>query len=236
MHTRSKPVAAARQHGPLLPVRVIPARSRGPHLTQADRAYYQLRERIITLVMPPGSTIHEAELMAELKLGRTPIREALKQLEMENLVRITPRLGIFVTEIAINDLQQICEIRSELEGLCAWLAAQRITPRQLAELKYLLTGYEPKKDMQQVMGLDRQFHHLLAEAAGNRFLSVQIELFYDLSLRIWYLYLDRLHPEEMDITLYAGVLAALEAGNSEGARAAMQQHLGEFQNALKRLL
>jgi DNA-binding GntR family transcriptional regulator len=216
----------------------MPARPGGPILTHADSACFQLRERIITLAMSPGSTIHEADLMADLKLGRTPIREALKQLEMENLVRITPHLGIFVTEITINDLQHVCEVRSELEPLCAWLAAQRITSSQLAEMKTLVARREEeiKEEMQQVMALDRQFHHLLAEAAGNKFLARQLEQFYNLSLRIWYLYLDRFRPEEVDLTIYADILAALETGNSEGARAAMQKHLENFQDVLKRLL
>ena len=81
--------------------------------TSADRAYQLIRDKIVTLDMQPGSVIQEAEMMTQLGLGRTPIREALKRLETEKLVEVTPRRGMFVAEIAITDLPQICEVRVE---------------------------------------------------------------------------------------------------------------------------
>jgi len=100
-------------------------------VTDADKAYKQIKEKIVTIEMKPGAVIREVELMADLKLGRTPIREALKRLQSENLVIATPRRGMFVSDVAITDLTQIYEIRVELEALCARLAAERINPKQL---------------------------------------------------------------------------------------------------------
>src|SRR3970040_2203668 len=106
-------------------------------VTDADKAYKQIKEKIVTIEMKPGAVIREVELMADLKLGRTPIREALKRLQSENLVIATPRRGMFVSDVAITDLTQIYEIRVELEALCARLAAERINPKQLIAMRTL---------------------------------------------------------------------------------------------------
>ncbi len=88
-------------------------------LTDADKAYRQIKEKIVTVQMMPGSVIREAELMDNLRFGRTPIREALKRLQTESLVDVVPRRGLFVADITITDLQQIYEVRVEVESLCA---------------------------------------------------------------------------------------------------------------------
>jgi DNA-binding GntR family transcriptional regulator len=103
--------------------------------TDADKAYQIIKEKIITLELPPGSAIHETALAEELQLGRTPIREALKLLQAEQLVTTVPRRGMFVSSISITDLQQIAEVRMQLEGLAARLAAQRATPEELMALE-----------------------------------------------------------------------------------------------------
>ena len=89
--------------------------------------------------MLPGSVINEAHLMEEFALGRTPIREAIKQLQTENLVTVTPRKGMFVTDIAVTDLLQIFEVRVELESFATKLAVQRITEQEIKEL--VITSY-----------------------------------------------------------------------------------------------
>jgi len=91
-------------------------------VTDAHQAYALIRERIITTQMMPGALIQINDLMAELGLGRTPIREALKLLEVENLVTVSPRRGMFVTDVSVTDLLQVHELRMELEPLCAGLA------------------------------------------------------------------------------------------------------------------
>ena len=96
-------------------------------VTDAQRAYEQVKERIITTRMPPGAVIQIDELMADLNLGRTPIREALKLLEAQKLVVVSPRRGMFVADVTLTDLLQIHEIRFELDALCVCLAVERIT-------------------------------------------------------------------------------------------------------------
>ena len=203
--------------------------------TDASKAYDLIKEKVIKIQMPPGSVIREADLMQELELGRTPIREALKRLESENFVVVKPRQGIFVADIPITDLIQIFEVRVELESLCAFLASKRITPATLAKMKDLAETYTGSEnlDLNCLFEQDRQFHMLLAEAANNRFLLDQIEHYYNLSLRIWYLVLNNVKPEDVDVEAHLNILRAIEARDHEAARRFMRKHIEQFHRTIK---
>ena len=92
----------------------------------AERAYLELRDRIVTLRLPPGTVLREDALMRELGIGRTPLREAVKRLALENLVMVQPRRGTSVTAVDVDDIAAITEVRVELEAYAAELAAERI--------------------------------------------------------------------------------------------------------------
>jgi len=208
------------------------------NLTDADRAYLQIKEKIITVEMPPGSVIQESRLIEELGLGRTPIREALKQLQSENLVVVAPRRGMFVADVAITDLQQIYEVRVALESLCARLAAQRITPEQLGELKCLMTEYQgsDQGDKELVLSLDRRFHQLMAEAAGNKFLLSEVEKFYNLSLRIWYLAINSIRSRDFDVDAHFEIAQAIESRDCATSEERMREHIRHFHDTIKMYL
>src|SRR5579859_2471349 len=104
----------------------------------ADRAYDELRDRIVTLKISPGAPIDEDLIGEQLGMGRTPVREAIKRLSLENLVTVYPRRGTFASEINITDLAHISDVRVVLEGHAAYRAAERITESQRAELAGLL--------------------------------------------------------------------------------------------------
>ena len=91
----------------------------------SDRAYYAIRELIVTLELPPGSVVSERELMERLGLGRTPVREALRDLAREQLVEVYPRRGMFVSGIDVGDIAGLSEVRLVLESQAARLAAER---------------------------------------------------------------------------------------------------------------
>ena len=101
----------------------------------SDEAYHQIKRRIVTLEMPPGSVIDESTLKEELGLWRTPIREALQRLAREDLVTILPRYGIFVDDIKVTDLRQIFEARVPLEIACVRLAAERASLQMVAAME-----------------------------------------------------------------------------------------------------
>src|SRR5206468_4149425 len=104
----------------------------------AERAYRELRDRLVTLRIAPGSPIDEDMIGRELEMGRTPVREAIKRLALENLVTVFPRRGTFASDINITDLAHISAVRVVLEAHAAYRAAERITDAQRAELAELL--------------------------------------------------------------------------------------------------
>lgn len=207
-------------------------------LTDAEKAYQRIKEDIVTLKMRPGALIREAGLMQELEFGRTPIREALKRLQTENLVIASPRRGMFVADIAITDLTQIYEIRVELEALCARLAAQRATTKQLHEMRALVEECQQADldDKEQLMALDRSFHTLLGRASHNRFLHSELDRLTNLSLRIWYLALAFAQPEDFDIHAHADILQAIETGDEQLAESRMRRHIVHFHETIKQYL
>lgn len=206
--------------------------------TDAERAYNQIKKKIVTIELPPGSVISEAGLMEELSLGRTPVREALKQLQAENLVVVTPRRGMYVADITITDLTQIFEIRVELESLCVRLAAQRASPAQLAQLRELVQKYKSAdvKDKRFLIELDSEFHSLLARATQNKFLIKELEYFYNLALRIWYLAINYAMAQDIDIEAHIGILEAIESGEDEKASQRMRRHIETFHEKIRQYL
>src|SRR6516165_7080141 len=123
----------------------------------ADRAYRALRDRLVTLRIPPGSPIDEDAIGRELQMGRTPVREAIKRLALENLVTVFPRRGTFASEINITDLAHISDVRGQLESHAAYRAAERITEAQREELSGLLDELHASQgtdDLETLMELD----------------------------------------------------------------------------------
>ena len=141
------------------------------------RVFQKLRDDILSGKYKEHDELRETTLGKELGVSRTPVREALRQLELEGLVTIIPNKGAYVTGISQKDIRDIYVIRSMLEGLCARWAAQHITEEQLAELEeaVLLSEFQMKKgsafNTDQVTLLDGKFHSILYEASGSRTLG-----------------------------------------------------------------
>lgn len=204
----------------------------------SDKAYHLIRQKIITLELPPLSAIDEQALMEDLQVGRTPIREALQRLAAEDLVFFAPRRGIFVSDISITDLQKIFEMRMVLEGFCARLAAQRASEAQLTEMEALMHQLElvPDGDRKALMAIDESFHELLYEAADNEFLSDSLKRLHALSFRLWYLVLDRLDGVRGAMEQHIEITEALRARDEARAETVLQQHISEFQTRIKAVL
>ena len=206
----------------------------------SEKAYRLLKEKVVTLELPPSAVIDESALMQELDLGRTPIREALQRLDSEGLVNIVPRRGTFVNDISITDLQKIFELRIALEGFAARLAAQRVTEDQIEEMESVLRNLESASDgdpnHRDLMDIDGSFHRLLYAAADNEFLSETLDRLYDLSLRLWHLVLNRLEGVRYSIEQHHRVIDALRDGDGAEAEVLMQQHIAEFQQKIKAVL
>ena len=134
----------------------------------AERAYTEMRDRIVTLQLPPGTLLREDELMSELGIGRTPLREAVKRLALENLVAVQPRSGTYVTSVDAADIVHISEVRAELEAQAAELAARRLDGdlRERAEaMLEQVRALERAADADALMHLDESIHRLVGGLA-----------------------------------------------------------------------
>lgn len=141
------------------------------------RVFQKIREDILNGKYKENDELRENTLGKELGVSRTPVREALRQLELEGLVSIIPNRGAYATGISHKDVWDIYVIRSMLEGLCARWAVEHITDEQLDELEetILLSEFQMKKESgfsaEQVAALDSRFHSVLYDASGSRILS-----------------------------------------------------------------
>lgn len=138
------------------------------------RVFNQIRENILSGKYKQNEELKELTIGKEIGVSRTPVREALRQLELEGLVKIIPNKGAFVTGITANDVKDIYMIRSRLEGLCARWAAKNITKEELEKLEeilYLSNFHAEKEHYDQVFELDSQFHEILYKASNSKMMD-----------------------------------------------------------------
>ena len=206
--------------------------------SQSQRAYLLIRDQIVTLRMAPGSVIEEGRLREQLHLGRTPIREALQRLAHENLVSFLPHRGTFVTEINITDLGYLAEVRTELEGYAARLAAERATVAERGAMKALISELDAgrPREAQALMQLDQRIHRQIYRATRNGFLAGVLEQYFNLTLRLWFLVLDRgVHLREA-VQEHHEALQAIVARDAQAAEAVMRRHVTGFEQQVRRAL
>ena len=216
-----------------------PVMQRGSRELLADRAYSELRDRIVTLRIAPGAPIDEDALGGEMEIGRTPVREAIKRLALENLVTVFPRRGTFASEINITDLADISDVRMQLEGHAAYRAAQRITPALRDELEQLLAELDSSQgsdDREALMALDTRVHRFVHRCAGNPYLEETLGRYFNLSLRIWYLVIDRLPHLFTRVHEHDDLLRAIADGEAERARDVLAEHVETFEHEIRSVL
>jgi DNA-binding GntR family transcriptional regulator len=203
-----------------------------------EEAYEKLRVRIITNRVAPGEILKEKDLMAQLAIGRSPLREILFKLQDENLIKPLPRLGYMVTTLDIFEVRDLVELRRELEGYAGYLAAQRITIDQLEALRSIIREGESETDETPDVSniteyFDTRFHSLLYQAAGNQKLVKVLQDLHIVMLRIWFhVGFDAIGSAHQAQNLYR-VLEALEQKDPEKARTAMEDHVDQYAAQVK---
>jgi DNA-binding GntR family transcriptional regulator len=218
-----------------VPTHISPARA--DHPTLADRAYLELRDRIVSLSLPPGAPLLEDALISDLAVGRTPIREAIKRLALEDLVTIYPRRGTFVSEIEITDLAQIGDVRLQLEGHAAYRAAQRATAADKLEAEALideLDALQPTEE--ELTRIDARIHRFVYRCARNPYLEATLDRLLNLSLRIWLRVIDRLPHLEASVLEHRELLVAVRDGDADRARDLASAHVETFEREIRTVL
>ena len=198
------------------------------HNSMHDTVADGLRARIFDGVLAPGSFIDEVALCADLSISRTPLREALKVLAAEGLVRHEPRRGSFVSQVTEQDLDEIFPVIALLEGRCAHEAALRASDADLAALQGLhekLARHAKARRINDYYSANFEIHETIIALAGNRWLAQTIV---DLRKIVKLARLQQLHAPgrlEQSLAEHLAVFAALKARDPEGAEAAMRTHL-----------
>jgi GntR family transcriptional regulator, rspAB operon transcriptional repressor len=182
--------------------------------TLAGQAYRRIKELILIGAIPPLHPIDEKQLIQELQVGRTPIREAIQRLAYDGLVTIIPFRGTVASGIDMSDLDQIMETRVPMEILAGRLAAQRIEDDQLRELvaSYDVPGLCAERNFVELLRLDQEFHRAIAAISANKFLEQILENLRDLTWRFYILFYRRHAPHpDHGFNNYDAIVDALAA-------------------------
>ena len=196
-----------------------------------DKAYAALRQKIVSGELAVGARLKERDLCGELNVSRTPVREALRQLQADGLVTIEPRRGGVVAGIDEDEADEVYALGVLLESYGASLAARRIDAEQLAELSEILDRMDAvlqtdsPEARSRYLELDSAFHRGIAASTGNRHLVRLLGQVVGLPVLVraftHYRHDDLLRSLQQHRTIFA----ALTAGDTEWAEAAMRAHI-----------
>ena len=211
-----------------------------PPLSLSERAYAAIQDKLIMLEIPPMAPIDEVGLVEALGVGRTPVREALKRLEVDRLVVSYARRGTFATAVDISDLAYISEIRVQLEPLAARRAAENAGPamrEDLAELADATDALEvPSLTREELMRWDLRVHRAVYRASGNPHLEDTLVRYDNLATRIFCIFLDRMTDFVSHVEEHAGLLRTIAEGDADGAARRARQHVIGFEKAIRAVI
>lgn len=207
---------------------------KGPSL--ADRAYEDIKEKILKLYFLPGQYLNEGALCGLLNVGRTPVHQALQRLQHEGLVEVMPRKGVIVQPGSISEILKILDSRATIEADLARNAAAHANAKQVDELKTLArtgAGNGPSQ-LEGFIEADRAFHRRFAELAGNPVLSEIALSLHERSIRYWYLHLWQTFDGKASQREHSAIADAIAKGDGEAAAKAVRTHIESLRTRLMR--
>jgi DNA-binding GntR family transcriptional regulator len=206
----------------------------------AERAYAAIQDQLIMLDIPPMAPIDDLALSESLGIGRTPVREALKRLEVDRLVVSYPRRGTFATGVDITDLAYISEIRVQLEPLAARRAAENAGKAVRAKLAELADTIQNNDVMvmsrHELMRWDLRVHRSVYRAGGNPHLEDTLVRYNNLATRIFCVFLERVTHFDRHIEEHVGLLQAVANGESRRAEKIARDHVTGFEKAIRAII
>jgi GntR family transcriptional regulator, rspAB operon transcriptional repressor len=208
-------------------------------LSLRDQAYLEIKRRINRLEYRPGAYLNEAQISRQLKIGRTPVHQALDRLMLEGLVQVIPRKGAVVQSISLDEVLQILEARLVNEPYCVGLAVERATNQDIARMQETLASAGPlirARDREKLMNLDRAFHRLISDAAHNSIVANILTTLHERSLRFWFIAsADDLQLRRIDDE-HQAILRAIKRRDRAEAEAAMRSHIVSSRNHIMRAI
>ena len=205
------------------------------YLPLRDVVFQTLRQAILKGELQPGERLMEIKLAERLGVSRTPIREAIRKLELEGLVVMIPRKGAAVANITEKDTKDVLEVRRTLEMFAVEVACDRITQEQLVQLKEAAKAFEASKgsmDLIRIAETDMYFHEIIYEATQNERLVQMLNNLRENMYRYRIEYLKDPNYYDSLVREHQAILDAVESGNKEQARASMRAHIDNQQLAV----
>ena len=208
----------------------------GTEKSLRGQVFDKIRSDILNGKYKRGEELVESSIGKELGISRTPVREAIRQLELEGLVQLVPNKGACVTGISEKDVRDIYLIRARLEGLAARMAAKNITPELLEAMEetVVLSEYHAKKEhYEQVCEMDSKFHKLLYKASGSRILEHTLTDFHQYVQRVRMASIMQKRRMEKSNDEHDAILTAIREHDEEKAELVATRHISNTVENLK---
>jgi len=198
-----------------------------------------LREAIILGELKPGERLMEVQLAEKMGVSRTPVREAIRKLELEGLVVMAPRKGAHVADLSVKDIMDVLEVRSTLDGLASSLAASRITEDEIKEMLHLhnqFVSYVEKENHQGQIKKDVEFHDIIYRASRNDKLIQIANNLREQVQRFRVIYIKDYSSSKNLVREHRELCDAIISRNPELAMKVAQQHIKNQEEAIIRAI
>ncbi len=207
-------------------------------MDRVEQIYQVVKQKVMDLELDPTQPIDERSLVRETGGSLTLVQQALQRLAEEGVLVKQRRRWHVARSATASIMMEIFEVRTTLEGMCARLAAERITADQIQRMEQVHRDFERvlrEGNNQALIAVDQKFHQLLYEASGNRFLARALEEMYTLIYRLFYFALDRIGSVRANIQEHRDILDAVKAGDGRTAERLIQHHIADFRRMVDEL-
>ncbi len=206
------------------------------HRPLREIVYEELKRQIMVGEIAPGTRMMEVDLADEMGVSRTPVREAIRKLEKEGLVTIEPRRGAYASDISAKDMVDVLEVRQDLEGMAAGLAAQKITEGDILQLKDMTRRYKEAVeagDIEEIIKQDEDFHKFIVGLSDNKTLIKMVSQVQELALRFRYIYYDDFSRFKNQPLEHQEIVEAIMSGDANSARRFAEVHISKLKDFVK---
>ena len=206
------------------------------HRPLREIVYEELKRQIMVGEIAPGTRMMEVELADEMGVSRTPVREAIRKLEKEGLVTIEPRRGAYASDISAKEMVDVLEVRQDLEGMAAGLAAQKITEADILQLREMTRRYKDAVeagDIEEIIKNDEDFHKYIVGLSDNKTLIKMVSQVQELALRFRYLYYDDFSRFKNQPLEHQEIVEAIMSGDANSARRNAEVHISKLKDFVK---
>lgn len=201
------------------------------HRPLREIVYEELKRQILVGEIAPGTRMMEVDLAEEMGVSRTPVREAIRKLEKEGLVTIEPRRGAYASDISIKDILDVLEVRQNLEGMAASLAARKVTEEEKQDFIRANAAYKAailSGNTDEIIKNDEHFHQLIVNYSDNKTLTQLLSQVQELALRFRYIYYDDFSRYERMPKEHEEIEEAILSGDIEKAKVVAEEHVAHL--------